>query len=116
MAEERRVIETRVPKDDAFKKCFKRAGQLGLDIVANIPGERLEVQKIKRTGAWWTAVIIGFMCYIVPGILVLVFWKPVETCTLVFDQNGEGTTITAQVKGKGEGGLGFYNEVAGILI
>jgi hypothetical protein len=116
MAEERRVVETRLPKDEAFKKCFKRAGQLGLDIVANIPGQRLEVRKVKRTAGWWCAVIFGFLFYIVPGVLVLVFWKPVETCTLVFDEHGEGTTVTAQVSGKGEGGLGFYNEVAGILI
>jgi len=113
---QRRVVETKLSKDDAFKKCFKRAGQLGIEIPANIPGERLEVRKTKRTGLWWTAVILGFCFYIVPGVLVLIFWKPADTCTLVFDQNDEGTTITAQVNGQGEGGVGFFNEISGLLM
>ena len=114
MAEERKVVDTKLPKDEAHKKCFKRASQLGLNIKANIPGERLEIAKTKRTGAWWAAVIGGFCFYIVPGALVLAFWKPIEYCYLIFDDNGAGTTVTAQVKG--EAGQQFFNDVAGLLI
>ncbi len=67
----------------------------------NIPGERLEVGKTKRTAGWWAAVIIGFGLYIVPGVLVLIFWKPGRSCTLVFDDDGAGTNVTAQVQGNG---------------
>lgn len=116
MGEQRKVVESKLSKDDAYKKSFKRAGQLGLDIRANIPGQRLEVSKLKRTGLWWTAVIVGLLFYVVPGVLVLVFWKPVSSCSLIFDDNDEGSTVTAQVNGDGEGGMGFYNEVAGLLI
>ena len=101
---------------EAFVKCFKRAVQLGLEIRANIPGERLEVCKGSRTFLWWTAVILGFCCYIIPGVLVLAFWKPGRTCTLIFDQNDDGTSITAQVSGEGEGGIGFFNEISGLLM
>jgi hypothetical protein len=45
MAEERRVVEVSRSKDEAYKKAFRLAGQLGLEIQANIPGERLEVQR-----------------------------------------------------------------------
>jgi len=61
-------------------------------------------------------VIFGFLLYIIPGILVLVLWKPESSCELVFDDNGSGSTVTAQVRGSGEGGMGFFNEVAGLLI
>jgi hypothetical protein len=61
-------------------------------------------------------VIIGFLLYIIPGILVLVFWKPVESCALMFDERDGVTTITAQVKGKGQGGIGFFNQVVGLLL
>jgi hypothetical protein len=45
----------------------------------------------------------------------LVLWKPIEYCHLIFDDNdGGGATITAQVKG--ESGVQFFNDVAGVLI
>lgn len=114
MPEERKVVETKLSKDEAYKKCFKRASQLGLNIKANIPGERLEVIKVKRTGAWWAAVIGGTLLYIIPGVLVLLFWKPVEYCHLIFDESGAGATVVGQVKG--EAGQQFFNDVAGLLI
>jgi hypothetical protein len=30
--------------------------------------------------------------------------------------HGTGTNVTAQVQGIGEGGIGFFNEVSGLLI
>ena len=45
---------------------------------------------------------------------MLAFWKPIEYCYLIFDDNGAGTTVTAQVKG--EAGQQFFNDVAGLLI
>jgi hypothetical protein len=112
--EERKVVDTRLTKDEAYKKCFKRASQLGLNIQANIPGERLEIVKTKRTGAWWAAVIGGFCFYILPGVLVLIFWKPVETCTLIFDESGSGATVTGVVKG--ETANQFFSDISGLLI
>jgi hypothetical protein len=114
MAEERKVVETKLSRDEAYRKCFKRASLLGLNIKANIPGERLEIEKTKRSPMWWASVILGFCLYIVPGVLVLTLWKPVEYCSLVFDENGEGSTVTARVKG--ESGVQFFNDVSGILL
>lgn len=57
MAEERKVVESRLPKEESYKKCFRRATQLGLNIKANIPGERLEIEKTKRTGLWWVSAV-----------------------------------------------------------
>ena len=114
MAEERKVVDTKLSKADAYQKCFKRASQLGLNIKANIPGERLEIVKAKRTAVWWISVIVGFCLYIVPGVLVLVLWKPVEYCHLIFDENGPGATVTFQIKG--ESGNQFFNDVAAMLI
>jgi hypothetical protein len=113
-SEERRVVDTKLTKAEAYTKCFKRASQLGLNIKANIAGERLEVVKTKRTGAWWAAVIGGTLLYVVPGVLVLLYWKPIEYCTLIFDENGSGATVTGVVKG--ETGDQFFNDVAGLLI
>jgi hypothetical protein len=116
MAEQRKIIETKLSKDDAYKKCFKRATQLNLDIRANIQGERLEVVKGKKTGAWWTVVILGFIFYIIPGVLMLIFWKPESSCILIFSEDDNCSTITVQIKGDGEGGTGFFNEVSGLLM
>jgi len=114
MAEERKVVDTKLVKREAYEKCFKRASQLGLNIKANVPGERLEVEISKRTAAWWAAVIIGLLFYVVPGILVLMFWKPIEYCKLIFDENSGGATVTGMLKG--ESGNQFWNDVSGILL
>lgn len=114
MAEERRVVDSKLSKVEAYEKCYKRAMQLGLNVKVNVRGERLEIEKSKRTGAWWTAVIFGFFFYIIPGILVLALWKPVEYCRLVFDENSTGSTVTGQVKG--ESGVQFFNDISAILI
>jgi hypothetical protein len=117
MSEQRRVVETRLTAEEAYKKCFKRAGQLGLEIKTNIPNERLEVRRTKRTGLWWTAVIVGLCFYVIPGVLVAVLWKQADSCSLVFDAGDKGgTTVTGQVNGSGDAGMGFFNEISGLLI
>lgn len=113
MTEERKVVETNLTRPEAYKKCFKRATQLGLTIKANVMGERLEIEKGKRTVLWWLAVIFGFALYIFPGVLVLVFWKPVDYCRLFFEDSPEGTVVVAQVKG--EAGTQFFNDISGVL-
>jgi len=117
MSEQRRVVESKLSVDEAYKKCFKRAGQLGLEIKTNVPSQRLEVRRVKRTGLWWVAVIVGFCIYVIPGVLVLVLWKPADSCSLVFDaDDGGGATVTGQIKGDGDAGMGFFNEISGLLI
>lgn len=115
MAEERRVIETKLSRDDAYTRCFKRAALLGVDIKANVKAERLEVRMGgTRGGGYWTLVVLGFLVYILPGILMLIFWRRTGTCTLLFQDGSEGTTITATVKG--EKGRQFFNDVSAVLI
>ena len=114
MAEERKVVETKVSVSEAYQKCFERATQLGLNIKTNISGQRLEIEKVNRTALWWVCVVLGFCFYIVPGVLVLVLWKPVEYCHLVFDENGSGAILTGMVKG--ESGLQFWSKITGILL
>ena len=117
MSEQRRVVETKLTAEEAYKKCFKRAGQLGLEIKTNIPNERLEVRRTKRTGLWWTAVIVGLCFYVIPGVLVAVLWKQADSCSLVFDAGDKGgTTLTGQVNGTGDAGMGFFNEISGLIM
>ena len=114
MAEERRVLETKLSREEAYAKCFKRASHLGLNVTIMTKGHQLEVRETRRTAGWWTAVILGFIFYIIPGILVLVFWKPIDYCSLMFDDSAEGCLVTATLKG--ERGRRFFSEVAGLLM
>ena len=76
----------------------------------------LRIEKENHSAIWWVAVILGFLCYIIPAILVLAFWKPVEYCELSFDDSDEQdyeTTVAAKIKG--EVGQEFYSQIGGIL-
>jgi hypothetical protein len=114
MAEERRVIETKVPREEAYTKCFKRASLLGLNMTVNIRGQQLEVGENRRGAGYWTLVVLGLIFYVIPGVLMLVYWRPVYYCKLTFEDAAEGCTIIATLKGTR--GRQFFQEVAALLI
>ncbi|MFP4280764.1 MAG: hypothetical protein ACLFQI_12300 [Halochromatium sp.] len=115
MAEVRNLIESPVPLDEAYKMALKRAQKLGYNITQSVPNQIIRVEKTDRHAVWWIAVIVGFLFYIIPGILVLVFWKPTQYCELSFDDE-EGEKKTSIIgKINGEFGHGYFNQVAAQL-
>ena len=116
MAELRKLVETKLSNKQAYDKCLKRATKLGLTISVNLSEQRLKIEKKNHTPGWWIAVIIGFLFYIIPGIVILMSWKQIEYCDLLFEDSDEeegGTTVIAKVKG--ETGQEFFSQVMGIL-
>ena len=116
MAEVRSLIESSFARGDAYKKALKRAQRLGYNITQSVPNQTLRVEKIDRHAGWWVAVIFGFLFYILPGILVLVLWKPTQYCELTFDDDDEPNKKSSIVgKIRGEFGHGFFNQIAAEL-
>ena len=115
MSEMRKVVETELPPEEAYAKVFKRATQLGYNIVSNIKNKKLELEWENRNALWWIAFIVGLIFYIIPGILVWLFWKPKDRCTILFDKNQNGGTVVTFII-SGPKALEFYNEVIGLLL
>ena len=115
MGEQRRIMETKLPVEEAYKKILKRTSQYGYSISSNVPNQLLEVKIKNKTPVWWVCVILGFICYIIPGILILLLWKPEEYCKITFDKQEDGNTeIIALIKG--EKALEFFNSMVGLLL
>jgi hypothetical protein len=114
MAEERRIAESKEDEKSVYKKLFKRASILGYDIKANIVGERLEIAKTNRHPLWWILTIVGICVYLIPGLLIIAFWKPQDYCNMIFSKKESGTEITFIING--ESGLRFYNETCALLM
>ncbi len=116
MSEMRSLIEIKLEGREAYSKCLKRAQRLGYVVTNKIPGQVLRIEKKNYTAVWWISVILGFLFYVIPGILVLILWKPVDYCELDFeesDEEGFKTTIIGKIKG--EVGQEFFSQVSGIL-
>jgi len=116
MDEQRRIIECDLSKTEAYAKCFKRTSQMGYNITANVRNELIEIEQLNRTTGWWVAVIVGFCLYIVPGVLVLLLWKPKDYCKLLFEtsEDGVGTTVIGLMKG--EKGSQFFSVISSLLL
>jgi len=118
MSEIRSVIETNLTKEEAYKKVLKRAQKLGYKTreqqSQNEPN--IKIEKRNYTPIWWIAVLIGLFFYIIPGILILIFWKPIDFCQLSFEDSDEKEYKTLVIaKMKGEIGQEFFSQVSGLL-
>lgn len=98
----RTFFESSLGREEAYEKCLSQAQKLGYRIVQTVKGKILRIEETNKTIAWWLAVIFGFLTYVVPGILVLLYWKPVDFCEISFhdsDKEKVGTSITGKYKG-----------------
>jgi hypothetical protein len=116
VAEVRSLIESKFSREVAYKKALKRAQKLGYMITQTVPSQTLRVEKVVRHAGWWVAVIFGILLYVVPGILVLVLWKPIQYCELTFDDDDDDQANSSIIgKISGEFGHGFFNQIAAEL-
>ena len=110
MAESRNFFHSKLPINDTYLKCLSNARKLGFTVTRNVTDQEIRIEEENKTPAWWAAVILGFICYIIPGILVLIYWKPYDHCELTFNQSDEEGFQTMVVgKFKGELGRDAYN-------
>lgn len=113
MPESRSIFESKLSKSETYSKCLSKAQKLGLNVTQSVTEQIIRVEEQNRSPAWWAAVIFGFLFYIIPGILVLIYWKPYDHCELTFhDSDEEGYSTSVVGKFKGDLGRDAYNQLS----
>lgn len=111
------VVDSPLPLARAYLESHNLATRLKLEISKSDHDSFLEVRKTEaRTFAWWAAFIFGTACCIVPGLVVLILWRPEQSeCALSFAECGSGSQVSARIVGWGPAGEGYFREVSKLL-
>lgn len=67
-----------LPRDQAYAMILKEIRGMGHDRIREQPPNKIWVALPQRPAVWWFVLALGTLFYLIPGVLIYLFWKPEE--------------------------------------